>query len=71
MSMNKQHTVKRLMCRLARLSRARITARQISDMTATFLSWPRAKREAWILARYEDLTRYVGFEEEELAAVIV
>ena len=68
---HKLHTARRIMVRLARIYHVQPHYWSILSMAATFLSWDRTRREAWIATRYEDLTAYLGFSEEELALVIV
>lgn len=70
--MNKQRRIARLiMARLARIYPYTREYRTIIAMANTFLSWDRAQREAWIEARYEDLTKYLGFADEDLAIVLL
>ena len=59
------------MVRLARIYHVQPHYWSIISMAATFLSWDRAHREAWIAARYDDLVNYLGFSEEELATVLL
>lgn len=71
MNKHKLHTARRIMVRLARIYQQPLSARSIYRAAACFLSWDRSHREAWIAARYEDLTAYLGFSEEELAIVLL
>ncbi len=59
------------MVRLARIYHYPTTYWSIVAMAACFMSWPREQREAWLLARYDDLTTFIGFNDEELALAIV
>lgn len=68
---HKLHIVRRIMVRLARIYNQPLSARSIYRMAACFLAWDRSRREAWIAARYDDLTAYLGFSEEELATVLL
>lgn len=59
------------MVRLARIYHYPVNYWAIVAMAACFLSWDRTHREEWLEARYDDLTRYIGFTDEELAVVLL
>lgn len=67
---HKLHIVRRIMVRLARIYHVQPHYWSIISMAAEFMSWDRSRREAWIAARYDDLTAYLGFSEEDLAIAI-
>lgn len=68
---HKLHIVRRIITRLARIRAPHLTARHVYASAAAFMSWPRERREAWIMAQYDDLVKYLGFTEEELAIAVV
>lgn len=63
-------TARRIMVRLARVEHYPTTYWSIVAMATGILSWTREQREAWIAERYDTLTRYLGFSEEDLAIVV-
>ena len=71
MSKYRLHTARRVITRLARIYHTPLRAREVYALADTLLTWKREYREAWLLARYEDLTKYLGFADEDLAVVLL
>lgn len=62
---------RRIIARLARIHHKPLHMSEVYALADTLLEWERQYREEWLLARYEDLTRYIGFNDEELAIVLL
>jgi hypothetical protein len=64
-------TARRIITRLARIHKKPLHLREVYLLADTFLQWERQYREAWLLARYDDLTKFIGMADEELAIVLL
>lgn len=64
-------TARRIIARLARIYKKPLHMREVYLLADQLLAWEREHREAWLLARYDDLVKYIGMADEELALVLL